>query len=204
MGASINQAAGFYHAFKATGSEAKPIVATIGDSTFFHSGITALINAVYNDARFILVILDNSTTAMTGNQPTAATGMRADGTSGSGINLPKLLEGCGINYLKTLDSYDIPQIIAVLKDADTYTRAQDGGIAVIIAQHPCLMETKRMKGAAVQVSDACTGCRYCITNFECPALMNENGKVFINPGLCCGCGVCVHVCPVHAIRVGES
>jgi len=201
MGASINQAAGFYHSFKATGSEAKPIVATIGDSTFIHSGITALINAVYNDARFILVILDNSTTAMTGNQPTAATGMRADGSTGSGIKLQKLLEGCGIKYVNTLDSYDVPKMITALKEADVYSRAHDGGIAVIIAQHPCLVGSKRQKGAAIEITENCTGCKYCITNFECPALVHENGTVSINPALCSGCGVCVHVCPVHAIQV---
>jgi len=200
MGASINQAAGFYHSFKATGSEAKPIVASIGDSTFIHSGITALINAVYNDARFILVILDNSTTAMTGNQPTAATGMRADGSSGRGIKLQKLLEGCGVKFIKTIDSYEVPQMISVLKDADQYTRSHDGGIAVIIAQHPCLVGSKRQKGAPIQITESCTGCKYCITNFECPALVHENGRVSINPVLCSGCGVCVHVCPVHAIK----
>jgi len=203
MGASINQAAGFYHSFKSTGSEAKPIVATIGDSTFIHSGITGLINAVYNGARFILVILDNSTTAMTGNQPTAATGVRADGTSTSGIQLEKLLEGCGVTYIKNIDSYDVLQIVSALKDADIYTRTQDGGIAVIISQHPCLVGSKPQKTITVTVSEQCTGCRYCITNFECPALVHENGKVFINQVLCSGCGVCVHVCPVHAIQVEE-
>ncbi len=80
MGASINQAAGLYHSYAISGAELPPIVATIGDSTFIHAGVTGLINAVYNKARFILVILDNSTTAMTGNQPTAATGIRADGS----------------------------------------------------------------------------------------------------------------------------
>ena len=201
MGASINQAAGFFHSFKSTGSEAKPIVASIGDSTFIHSGITALINAVYNGARFILVILDNSTTAMTGNQPTAATGLRADGTSGSGLQLDKLLEGCGVTYIKTIDSYDVQGIISTLKDADAYTRSQNGGIAVIISKHPCLIGSKHKKTITVTVGENCTGCRYCITNFECPALVHESKKVFINPVLCSGCGVCVHVCPVHAIKV---
>jgi indolepyruvate ferredoxin oxidoreductase alpha subunit len=204
MGASINQAAGFYHSFKSTGSEAKPIVATIGDSTFIHSGITALINAVYNDARFILVILDNSTTAMTGNQPTAATGVRADGTSGSGINVTKLLEGCGIKYLKTIDSYNVSEIITELKEADHYTRSQEGGIAVIISRHPCLVGNKRQKTISVRITEACTGCNYCITNFECPALVPENARVTINQALCSGCGVCMHVCPVHAIKVDET
>ncbi len=201
MGASINQAAGFFHSFRSTGSEAKPIVATIGDSTFIHSGITALINAVYNGARFILVILDNSTTAMTGNQPTAATGVRADATSSSGVQFDKLLKGCGVTYIKNIDSYDVQQIVSALKEADLYTRSKDGGIAVIISQHACLVGAKPQKTITVKVSENCTGCRYCITNFECPALVQENGKVFINPTLCSGCGVCVHVCPVHAIKV---
>ncbi len=204
MGASINQAAGFYHSFKSSGREETSIVATIGDSTFIHSGITALINAVYNGARFILVILDNSTTAMTGNQPTAATGVRADGTSTTGIQLEKLLDGCGVTYIKNIDSYDVQQIISALRDADLYTRKKDGGIAVIISKHPCLVGSKPQKTFSVVVSDDCTGCQYCITNFECPALVLENGKVIINTAFCNGCGVCAHVCPVHAIKVEEK
>jgi indolepyruvate ferredoxin oxidoreductase alpha subunit len=204
MGASINQAAGFYHSFTSSGVSCPSIVATIGDSTFIHSGTSALINAVYNGARFILVILDNSTTAMTGNQPTAATGVRADGTSTSGIQLAKLIEGCGVDYIKQVDSYDVQNVISVLRDADLYTRAHDSGIAVIISKHPCLVGSKPLKALSVAVSDACTGCQYCITNFECPALIPENGKISINATLCNGCGVCVHVCPAHAIKVGEK
>ncbi|MBN2108187.1 MAG: 4Fe-4S binding protein [Deltaproteobacteria bacterium] len=204
MGASINQAAGFYHSLKASASKHMSIVATIGDSTFLHSGITALINAVYNGARFILVILDNSTTAMTGNQPTAATGVRADCTSTTGIHFEKLIEGCGVTYIKNIDSYDVQQIIAAVKDADVYTRKQDGGIAVIISKHPCLVGSKPEQIFSVSVTDDCTGCQYCINNFECPALVLENGKVHINTALCNGCGVCAHVCPVHAIKVEEK
>ncbi len=204
MGASINQAAGFYHSFKSSGSKDMSIVATIGDSTFIHSGITALINSVYNGARFILVILDNSTTAMTGNQPTAATGVRADGTAARGIQLDKLLEGCGVTHIKTIDSYDVQQMVSALKDADLYTRKNDGGIAVIISKHPCLVGSKPQKSFSVSVSENCTGCQYCITNFECPALVHENGKVIINTVLCNGCGVCAHVCPVHAIKVDDK
>jgi indolepyruvate ferredoxin oxidoreductase, alpha subunit len=200
MGASINQAAGFYHSFQSSGSEDTSIVATIGDSTFIHSGITALINAVYNGARFILVILDNSTTAMTGNQPTALTGVRADGTSASGLQLEKLLEGCGVTYIKSIDSYDVQSIVSTLKDADVYAKKQDGGIAVIISKHPCLVGSKQQKTFPVTVSDDCTGCQYCIKNFECPAIVCENSTVSINPVLCNSCGVCVNVCPVNAIK----
>jgi len=201
MGASVNQAAGFYQSFKVNGSEGNTVIATIGDSTFLHSGIPALINAVYNDARFILVILDNSTTAMTGNQPTAATGILPDGSSGKSVHLEKIIEGCGIKYLKTVDPYDIPALITTLKEADIVTRGNDGGISVVIARHPCLMNMKSKGKKKVIVTQDCTGCRYCITNFECPALEETDKRVEINQLLCSKCGVCIHVCPLKAIKI---
>lgn len=200
MGASINQAAGFYQSFKVSGGETRSIVATIGDSTFIHAGVPALINSIYNDARFILVILDNSTTAMTGNQPTASTGILADGSRGNSIPLERLLEGCGVRFLQVIDPYDIPRFVAVIKEADTFTRAKDGGVAAVIARHACIMNSKRQKQYAVRVTQACTGCHYCVTNFECPALVPSKNDVSINQMLCTGCGVCIHVCPLKAIQ----
>jgi len=201
MGASINQAAGFYHSFKTNGNESRPIVATIGDSTFIHSGFAALINSVYNQARFILVILDNHTTAMTGNQPTAATGILPDGSAGNRLNLEKMIRGCGIRFLKVVDPYEVQGFISVLKDADTFTRAEDGGIAVIVARHPCIMNLKRQKKYTLTISQECTGCQSCIKNFECPALVPVNERVSINQMLCNGCGVCIHACPLEAIKI---
>jgi indolepyruvate ferredoxin oxidoreductase alpha subunit len=201
MGASINQAAGFYHSFKTNGNDTRPIVATIGDSTFIHSGFSALINSVYNKARFVLVILDNGTTAMTGNQPTAATGILPDGSSGNCMKLEKMIEGCGIRFLKIVDPYDVQGLISVLKDADAFTRKEDGGIAVIIARHPCIMNAKKQKKYSVTISQECTGCQSCIKDFECPALVPENERVTIHQILCNGCGVCIHACPVEAIKI---
>jgi len=205
MGASINQAAGFYHSFQITGSESRSIVATIGDSTFIHSGITALINAVYNKARFILVVLDNSTTAMTGNQPTAATGMLPDGTPGTSIALEQILSGCGIQFVTVIDPYDVTGFVNLLKEAEQFTRAVHGGIAVVIARHPCLMNRDKFRPdekQSVWVAEECTGCQYCIKNFECPALQFDsiNKKVAIDGALCTGCAVCIYVCPVNAIK----
>ena len=93
-GASVTMASGFYHAHKKDGVS-KPIIATIGDSTFYHSGAAGLLNAVYNDARFILLILDNETTAMTGMQPTPGQGDHADGSEGTLVPLEQLVRGCG-------------------------------------------------------------------------------------------------------------
>ena len=206
MGASINQAAGFFHSFQVSGSEGRSIVATIGDSTFLHSGVTALINAVYNKARFILVLLDNGTTAMTGNQPTAASGKLPEGASGVSVPLEQILNGCGITFIRVIEPYDIPAFIAALTEAEQFTRSAHGGIAVLIARHGCLMNRDKLKTEHKQnvwVSLECTGCQYCIKNFECPALKFDvsKKKVSIDETVCIGCAVCIHVCPVNAIKI---
>lgn len=204
MGASINQAAGFFHSLTVSDIPDKPaIVATIGDSTFVHSGTAALINAVYNNARFILMILDNSTTAMTGNQPTALTGKLADFSDGKAIELKKLLEGCGVTFIRELDPYHLPKLVQALKDAQQYVSAENGGIAVIIARHPCLIEATPKPKTLPVVSQECSGCQVCITDFECPAIYLEADRVNINAGLCTGCGVCVYVCPLGHIKAGS-
>lgn len=199
MGASINQATGFFHAFSLTKNNEKPIIAAIGDSTFIHAGIPALINAVYNGARFVLVILDNSTTAMTGNQPTALSGIRADGSKGKELLLEKILEGCGVTFLKCVDPYNIPEMISVLKDAHAFCQKPEGGVSVVIARRPCLIGTTQQRGASPVITDACTGCGFCVKNFECPALSIVDRRCIIDKNLCNGCNVCVHVCPKNAI-----
>jgi len=201
MGASISQAAGFYHSFRVNGGQIPPIVATIGDSTFVHSGLTALANAVYNQARFVLVILDNSSTAMTGNQPTPLTGIRADGSTGIALNLEKMVAACSIDFLRIVDPYDVDKHVALLKEADAFSRTDEGGIAVIIARRPCIMVAKRKKRLAVKISDACTDCRFCLEEFECPALAAVQERVIIDRQLCYGCGVCVNACPSQAIQI---
>jgi indolepyruvate ferredoxin oxidoreductase alpha subunit len=200
MGASVSQAAGFYHSYNTNGGQVPSIVATIGDSTFVHSGVAPLINAVYNRARFILVILDNSTTAMTGNQPTALTGRLPDNSCGIAVSLEKLVEGCGIRFLKTIDPYAVQEFTQLLKEADAFTRDPDGGVAVIIAKRPCLMNEKGQKKPPLIVSEECTNCGVCLNTFECPAFVQADDRVYINPTLCSGCGVCVYVCPSEAIK----
>jgi indolepyruvate ferredoxin oxidoreductase alpha subunit len=203
MGAGITMASGLYHAF-AQDEIQQPIVATIGDSTFFHSGTAGLLNAVYNDARFILVILDNLTTAMTGMQPTPALGIRADGTRGKAVPLERVVAGCGVDFVEVVDPYRVEEMTALIKKATKYVQGPKGGIAVIIARHPCLIAYRHEaipERKRITVTDACVECNYCIERFECPALYHDDalGRTAVNPTLCSGCGVCLAVCPKGAI-----
>ncbi len=207
MGASISQASGFYQAFKLGGTQ-KDIVATIGDSTFFHSGAAALMDAVVQDSRFILVVLDNSTTAMTGNQPTPASGLDACGNAVPELSIEDIVKGCKVEFCRVGDPYDLPGFIDLLKEAHSHTK--DMGVAVVIARYPCLVD-KKSNGALheridMYVSDLCNGCGYCIKQFECPAIEHDapSGKAVINAEACSGCAICAHVCPQGAIKkVGE-
>ncbi|MDJ0985595.1 MAG: thiamine pyrophosphate-dependent enzyme [Desulfobacterales bacterium] len=204
MGAAISQAAGFYHAYK--NEKKRPdIVATIGDSTFFHAGVPALIDAVVQKVGFVLVILDNRTTAMTGNQPTPATGHGACGEETETVDIRALVEGCGVKYIREANPYELTDFIALLKDAVKYSRAK--GPAVVLSKYPCVLHRARQGGSGeiipVEVSDDCDGCGYCIKHFECPALIyhdedKDDKHVTIDPILCTECGVCLNVCPKGA------
>jgi indolepyruvate ferredoxin oxidoreductase alpha subunit len=204
MGACISQGAGFYHAYAANGGAFPTIVVTIGDSTFFHAGIPGLINAVFQGARFILVILDNATTAMTGHQPTPQLGIRANGSPGSQVFIPDLVRASGVRYLREIDAYDVPAVKEALKEADAFIRSPEGSIAVLIAKHPCVVAKKPKEIQpvyAMSITDACIGCRICIDAFECPALRfdDEATRAEIDMNRCIGCGVCRYVCPAGAI-----
>lgn len=204
MGAAISQACGFYHAHK--NQEKRPdIIATIGDSTFFHAGVPALIDAVVQKVGFVLVILDNHTTAMTGNQPTPATGHGAGGVPTEIVELEALVQGCGVKFIREGNPYDLKAFILLMKQAITYSR--NNGPAVVISRYPCVIHRARQGGAGeyipVEVSEKCDGCGYCIQHFECPALIfHDNDKqakrVSIDPILCTACGVCLNVCPKGA------
>ncbi len=205
MGAGISQAAGLYHAYR-DHENRPPIAATIGDSTFFHSGITGLMNAVYQGARFVLVILDNSITAMTGGQPTLSKAADTDRGGGMEIDLREVISSCGVRFLEEVDPYDVPTMIDCLKRADAFTREETGGVAVVISKRPCLLygeKTKRQDRAKILIQD-CKECRICMDQFDCPAIAKEERQPKIVEAYCTGCGTCLHVCPTGSIRKEEG
>ncbi len=199
MGAAVGQAAGFYQAYRITGQQ-RDIVATVGDSTFFHACIPPLVDAVVQGARFVLTILDNTTTAMTGNQPTPAHGT----SDGRPVRIEDLVRGCGVQFCRTGDPLDFPAFTALMKEAVVYSRTE--GVAVVIAKSPCLVDRSVKSARRPQVTvdaAACTGCQLCTKQFECPALLFDPAtkKVTVDVMICTGCGVCCEVCPTRAIAV---
>ena len=189
MGASVGLSCGFSKA-----DPEKPIVATIGDSTFLHAGIPPLINAVANRHRFILVIMDNSTVAMTGLQPTPE--------RIGNVSIPRIVEGCGINpHILNYDGTIRTTVDFFRKVRETFEKASGPVVAVI--NEFCTFDRERVKlpGKFARVEqEKCTGCGHCINDFGCPAFRwNGEGKVEVNPYFCVGCGVCLSdLCPFNA------
>lgn len=197
MGGAVTMGSGFSVSLR----DGTPIVSTIGDSTFYHMGVPGLINAVYNKHKFILFILDNSTTAMTGGQPTPETGVNLM-KEGEKIDLVKLVEGCGVKFVKVVDPYDVSKTISTLKEAWDYVKREER-VAVVIAKHPCkLIEGKHYDKRIYVDESLCTGCKYCLNEFVCPGLTfdEDKRKAMIDHRFCVDCGVCVQVCPVKAIK----
>jgi len=204
MGASVSMASGFYLANR-LGGNTQPIVATIGDSTFLHSGIAPLLNAVHTGARFVLVILDNQTTAMTGFQPTPASGTLADGSPAARqVGIAGIVRGCGVAFVEPADPYDHSHFRGVLRRAYQHSQAPEGGVAVVIAERPCTLhdaQLLRQNPLPVAIAETCDGCRYCLEAFGCPALVlrTDGSRVDIEPNLCVACGQCISVCPKGSI-----
>lgn len=198
MGAAITIATGLYQAYRLDNVD-QPILASIGDSTFLHSGIPALANAVHTNARFILVILDNSTTAMTGFQPTAQDSVLADHQTGQQVSIEALVRACGVRFVEGIDPYQIDEMKGLLQRAQAYTRSPEGGVAVIIARRPCVLYDPTPVSenpVKVEILEECDGCKYCLAAFECPALVLNPAikKVEIDRRVCVDCGQCVDSC----------
>ena len=196
MGASIGMASGLSKVVD------DPIIAFIGDSTFFHSGIPPLINAVHNNHTFVLVILYNGTTAMTGLQPHPGTRNNGTGTEAT-VSIVELVRGCGVEYIQCMNPYNIDETIMHLEKAMNNEK-----VTVLISQGPCVLSTlkkDRMKKIPYSIDTSkCTGCLLCINDSACPALHLSEGVVEINNDLCFPCGLCAYICPYDAISEVES
>jgi len=194
MGASVGIAHGFN---KALGNEnSKNVIAVIGDSTFIHSGITGLINAVYNRAKLTLLILDNSTTGMTGHQEHPATGYTIKGEPTHKLDIEALVKAVGVEDVTVVDSYDLSGVESAVKSA-----TENDGVSVIIAKRPCAL-LNRNYPAPYRIE----GCRKCGACFKlaCPAIEKQSdGAARINPALCVACGLCSKLCKFSAIK-GET
>jgi indolepyruvate ferredoxin oxidoreductase, alpha subunit len=200
MGAGVTMASGFYNTVHQDG-EVIPILASVGDSTFFHACLSPLYDAVKKQKRFILVIMDNGTTAMTGMQPTPQTGIMADGTHGRKVLIEDIIKGFGVDFLRILDPYDIPYMIKTIHEAETYISKDGNGPAVIIARRECLLFTKEKLAGVFDkaaLEEGCIGCKRCMRLFDCPAMLFNEAKhrIFIDEGLCAGCGMCSVACSI--------
>ena len=164
----------------------------IGDSTFFASGITGVVNAVYNGTDIILIVLDNSTTAMTGHQPHPGTGVRMMGDVCEKISIEKILRAIGLTSVETVDPLDNKAAVEAVKHAAELT-----GVKAIIFKSPCIAVTKPSK--RFKIADSCVNCKKCIRELGCPAIVMENGRPAIEKSLCFGCSLCAQICPCGAI-----
>lgn len=168
--------------------------AFVGDSTFFASAIPGVVNAVYNQADMTLIILDNSTTAMTGHQPHPGTGRTMMGDVVAKINIEAVLRGIGLTVVETVNPLDYQSAVDCVRRVSA-----EPGVKAIIFKSPCIAITKPDSGMTVS-SDQCIQCKKCIRELGCPALIIQDGKVTIDSALCTGCGLCAQLCPVSAIQ----
>jgi indolepyruvate ferredoxin oxidoreductase, alpha subunit len=196
MGSSIGNAIGM-----AKAGEAKPIVATIGDSTFLHAGIPPLINAVYNQANITVLLLDNHVTAMTGGQQHPGTGKTLRGEDVPKVDYEALVRAIGVKWVRTVDSYDLAAVHHALRDAINYR-----GVAVLITNRPCVLDPVKIKGPPFEVvEEQCNACQACM-NLGCPAItwsgqwFEGRHKVQIDQSLCIGCTLCAQLCTVDCIK----
>ena len=193
MGSSIGTSCGFS---KATDQN---VVSFIGDSTFFHAGIPPLINAVHNKNRFVLVILDNRTTAMTGGQPHPGLPVDGMGWEAPEISIEEIVKATGVKFLRLINPLNVKKSQETFKEALEFN-----GVAVVISRYPCmLIKRGRKSDLSLEVKqDKCDSCAKCVTEFACTAIYtDEDGSIHIDPQICNKCNVCVQICPEKAIGI---
>lgn len=195
MGSGVSTAGGFSKVLD------RPVAAFIGDSTFFHSGIPGLVNAVSHDHRFLLVILDNGTTAMTGHQPHPGIELTPQGRIEPSVSLEQVVRGCGVKKLYTVNPLQVAKTQEVLKDI--HEKMKEPGVTVLISKSPCPLFENRMlrkkKKIVFEVDESsCDLCKRCLDELGCPAFVIEQAEgetcIKINEALCSGCSVCAQIC----------
>ncbi|HSL93998.1 MAG TPA: thiamine pyrophosphate-dependent enzyme, partial [Bacillota bacterium] len=195
MGASIPMALGFE---KANPELAEKTVAVIGDSTFLHSGVTGLMDVVYNHGTSTVLILDNDITAMTGHQDNPSTGKTLDRQPAPRVDIPALCKAVGVQRVFTVDPFDMAALRELIKQEVAVREP-----SVIIAKRPCALIIKH-DGTIYRIDhEKCVGCKMCM-RVGCPAISHANKKSTINAALCVGCGVCAQVCKFGAILKEEQ
>ena len=190
MGASITMAHGFEKAIE----DSKDTVAVLGDSTFFHSGITGLINMNYNKAKGTVIILDNRITGMTGHQDNPSTGKNAKGEEAPAIDIATLCRACGVKNIVEVDPFEVKELEQIIK-----TETARDELSVIITKRPCALIVKQ-PDIPYLVTDKCKNCKMCM-KIGCPAIEEKDGRPFIVPERCVGCELCAKVCPFDAIEI---
>ena len=196
MGASVSAALGMA---KARGAEFnKKLVSVIGDSTFMHSGITGLVDIVYNKGNNTVIILDNSITGMTGHQNNPTTGYTIRGEETKQVNLIALCKAVGIEHVAVCDPFDVKAFEKVVKE-----EVEREEPSVIIAQRPCALLKSVKYSGHCKITDKCKKCKMCM-KLGCPAITLKGDSVVIDATQCNGCGLCINVCPFEAIEKEEN
>jgi indolepyruvate ferredoxin oxidoreductase alpha subunit len=195
MGASMGMAEGLSKTLP------DPIIAFIGDSTFYHSGMPGLVNAIHNRHRFILIILDNKTTAMTGHQPHPGSNVNSQGEPAPAVSLEKTVEGFGVEEVRVIDPYDLKHSVEVIKE-----ELQRKTVSVIISRRACalieMVEHGKILGTRRSIDrTVCKKCGTCVDGLGCPAISRQGDEYTIDEHLCVGCSVCDQICPHKAIGV---
>ncbi len=168
-------------------------VAFMGDSSFFATGFSGIVNATHNEADLLVCILDNSASALTGQQPHPGSGMTMMGSDKSGIDIEAVLRSLGLSYVKTIDPMMLDEAIDAVRAA-----ADVKGVRAIVFKSPCAAIAKPTK--KFYVSGSCVACKKCIRELGCPAILIYDDVVRIDSSICNGCGLCAQICQIHTIK----